>query len=92
MSQAAKQRASEGRKRLRPPSVPPPLYADCVAVLGKGITNKQASYLAALQREAREPYSGSGMTRQQASREIDRLERQLGVGRHRQERELAHAS
>lgn len=40
---------------------------------GKGITNKQAAYLAALQKKAGLPYSGSGMTRRQASSEIDRL-------------------
>jgi hypothetical protein len=40
---------------------------------GKGITNKQAAYLAALQKAAGERYSGSGMTRRQASVEINRL-------------------
>jgi len=40
---------------------------------GVGITNKQAAYLAYLQRKAGERYSGSGMTRKQASREINRL-------------------
>lgn len=40
---------------------------------GLGITNKQASFLASLQREAGERYSGNGMSRQQASQEIDRL-------------------
>lgn len=49
------------------------------AKVGKGITNKQASYLAALQREAGEPWSGSGMSRLQASREIERLRGQLGL-------------
>jgi Protein of unknown function (DUF3072) len=45
--------------------------------LGRGITNAQAKYLAALQREAGEQYTGNGMSRLQASREIERLERQL---------------
>jgi hypothetical protein len=39
----------------------------------KGITNKQAKLLAELQRRAGEQYSGSGMTRWQASEEISRL-------------------
>lgn len=38
-----------------------------------GITNKQASYLAALQRAAGERYTGNSLSRQHAAREIDRL-------------------
>ncbi len=38
-----------------------------------GITNKQAKFLADLQRQAGETYSGAGMTREQASGEIQRL-------------------
>jgi hypothetical protein len=38
-----------------------------MASLGRGITNKQASYLAALCRELGEPYPGSGMSRLEAS-------------------------
>lgn len=52
---------------------------------GAGITNKQASYLAALCRELRWPYPGAGMTRREASQAIDRaraeLERQEKHGR-----------
>lgn len=44
-----------------------------MAKLGKGITNKQAKYLAALCRELREPYAGRGMTRQEASVTIKAL-------------------
>jgi hypothetical protein len=47
-----------------------------------GITNRQAKYLASLQREAGERYSGSGMSAFQASTEIRRL---------RQERDQARA-
>ena len=39
----------------------------------KGITNAQAKYLAWLQREAGEQYSGSGLTRYEAHLEIERL-------------------
>lgn len=39
----------------------------------RGITNAQASYLAWLQRRAGEPYTGAGMSRAQASQEIERL-------------------
>ncbi len=39
----------------------------------KGITNKQAKFLASLQRRAGEKYSGSGMTSAKAAKEIDRL-------------------
>ncbi len=39
----------------------------------KGITNKQAKFLALLQRKAGEKYTGNGMTSRQASKEIDRL-------------------
>lgn len=44
-----------------------------VARIGKGITNTQAKYLAALCREAKVPYSGQGMTRQEASIAIGEL-------------------
>jgi hypothetical protein len=45
---------------------------------GVGITNKQASYLAHLQRRLGLPYTGnSGMTRRDASRLIDELESQM---------------
>jgi hypothetical protein len=44
---------------------------------GHGITNKQASYLASLQRAAGEPYTGAGMSRERASVEIERLLEQL---------------
>jgi hypothetical protein len=39
----------------------------------RGITNRQARYLAGLCREAGEPYRGNGMSRMQASDEINRL-------------------
>jgi hypothetical protein len=42
------------------------------------ITNSQARYLATLSGEAGERYRGDGMTRQQASEEIDRLLSKLG--------------
>jgi hypothetical protein len=42
---------------------------------GRGITNKQAKILAALQRKAGEPYTGNGMSARQAGREIGRLSR-----------------
>ena len=38
-----------------------------------GISNKQAQYLAALQRGAGQPYSGGGMSSIEASEEIARL-------------------
>jgi hypothetical protein len=38
-----------------------------------GITNRQAGYLARLQRQAGEPYTGRGMTTDQAAAEIERL-------------------
>ncbi len=42
---------------------------------GKGITNKQAAYLAALQRQLGIPYTGSsGMTRREASALIEKLQ------------------
>jgi len=47
----------------------------------RGITNKQASYLAALQREAGEPYCGAGMTAREASAHIGRLHELLNRGR-----------
>jgi Protein of unknown function (DUF3072) len=43
-----------------------------------GITNRQARYLAALQRKAGEPYIGNGLTSWQASLEITRLRKLLG--------------
>lgn len=52
-----------------------------MAKLGAGITNKQASYLAALCRELNEPYIGSGMSRLEASQAIrearDRLSHRI---------------
>jgi hypothetical protein len=48
-----------------------------MASLGRGITNKQASYLAALCRELGQPYSGSGMSRLEASLTITRLQDEL---------------
>jgi len=38
-----------------------------------GITTKQAAFLAALQRQAGVPYTGKGMMRQAAGREIDKM-------------------
>jgi hypothetical protein len=49
-----------------------------MAKLGAGITNAQAKYLAALCREARRPYFGSGLTRREASAAIEQLQRELG--------------
>lgn len=39
----------------------------------RGTTNRQAAFLADLQREVGLAYTGSGMTRGRATREIDRL-------------------
>lgn len=44
---------------------------------GKGITNKQASYLGALQRQLDETYTGNGMTVVQAAKAIDDAKRRL---------------
>lgn len=44
----------------------------------RGITNKQASYLASLQRELGVPYTGNGMTLAEASAAIDDAKRRLG--------------
>lgn len=44
----------------------------------KGITPRQAHYLAILQREGGEPYVGNGMTRGDASAAIDHLRKKLG--------------
>lgn len=49
-----------------------------MARIGKGITNPQASYLAALQRELGLPYTGSGMTAREASITIDELAARIG--------------
>jgi hypothetical protein len=43
----------------------------------RGITNKQASYLAVLQRRLGEPYSGDGMNVREASSAIDAVKRRL---------------
>jgi hypothetical protein len=48
-----------------------------MATVGRGITNKQASYLAALCRELGAPYSGSGMSRLEASLAIRELEERV---------------
>lgn len=48
-----------------------------MASLGRGITNKQASYLAALCRELGQPYPGSGMSRLEASIAIRDRQEQL---------------
>lgn len=48
-----------------------------MASLGRGITNRQASYLAALCRELGRPYPGSGMSRLEASIAIRDLEQQV---------------
>lgn len=42
-----------------------------------GITNKQARFLAALQRQLSEPYSGNGMTKADAHRAITEAKRRL---------------
>jgi hypothetical protein len=44
----------------------------------KGITNPQAKYLASLQKELGEPYSGAGMSRADASVLIDACLERLG--------------
>jgi hypothetical protein len=44
-----------------------------MATLGRGITNKQAKYLAALCRELKIPYPGRGMSREDASIAIEAL-------------------
>lgn len=43
----------------------------------RGITPKQAKYLASLQRRLRTPYTGNGMTAAEASHAIDDAKRQL---------------
>lgn len=43
----------------------------------RGITNKQASYLAALERQLGVPYSGNGMNTREASSAIDKAKRLL---------------
>lgn len=43
-----------------------------------GITPAQAKYLASLQRELGEPYTGNGMRRAEASQAIDRCLTRLG--------------
>ena len=43
----------------------------------RGITNKQAGYLAAMQRKLGERYRGTGMTASEASRAIDAAKRRL---------------
>jgi hypothetical protein len=48
---------------------------------GKGITNKQAKRLAALKRKLDEPFNGSGLTAQNAAREIRYAEARLGLKR-----------
>jgi hypothetical protein len=48
-----------------------------MASVGRGITNKQASYLAALARELHVPYPGSGMSRLEASLTIADYQRQV---------------
>lgn len=48
-----------------------------MASLGRGITNRQASYLAALSRELGQPYAGSGMSRLEASLAIRDAQEQL---------------
>jgi len=45
---------------------------------GRGITNKQAAYLAALKRDLGEKYDGNGKSCAWASREIDRCLKDLG--------------
>lgn len=52
------------------PTIPP-------MALGRGITNRQASYLAALCRELGEPYCGSGMSRLEASLAISQRQDQV---------------
>jgi hypothetical protein len=47
--------------------------------LGRGITNSQASYLAALQRELGERYLGAGMSRLEASEEIEACKGRLAA-------------
>lgn len=56
--------------------------------LGKGITNDQAKYLAALCRETKTPYCGSGMSRQEASLAIETLKRKVADRQRRLRREL----
>jgi hypothetical protein len=58
------------------------------ARLGRGITNRQAKYLAALQRELGERYTGNGLSAHQASLEIERLKRLLEL---RDQEQLAGA-
>lgn len=52
-----------------------------MARFGRGITNKQASYLAALCRELKQPYTGRGMTRDEASIAIDALRARVDAKR-----------
>jgi hypothetical protein len=59
-----------------------------MASLGKGITNKQAKYLAALCRELRVPYSGRGMTRDEASIAITEYRKRVEEKREAQMRKL----
>ena len=43
----------------------------------RGITNRQASYLASLQKQLGEPYTGNGMSVREASDAIDDCRRRL---------------
>lgn len=49
---------------------------------GSGITNEQAKFLAALQRQAGLTYTGAGMSRADASALIDKLVQERDARRH----------
>ena len=60
--------------------------------VGRGITNKQASYLAALCRELHVPYPGSGMSRLEASLTIAEYQRQVQARGLRRAPKSSHAA
>jgi len=66
--------ASETAWRCAPVAQPPAQMSDFATMASeRGITNRQASFLASLCRQAGEPYDGNGMTLQQAADRIDEL-------------------
>jgi hypothetical protein len=74
--EGAARRAKTGPPRWKPR--PEDLEPKKKRKKARGITNKQAQYLASLQRRLGEPYKGNGLTMQQASMLIADCQRRLG--------------